>query len=82
MYLDNPIPAKRAFPILALGIAGTWIQSIIRILILLEAGILFGEEALWTAHFWTIYLLFPAWYLIFAAIYLKQAGGIRLKRAV
>lgn len=82
MYLDNPIPGKKAVGLLIFGIAGTWIQSIIRILVLLEAGIMFGEEALWTAHFWTIYLLFPAWYLIFAAIYLKQAEGMRPGRAV
>lgn len=81
MYLDNPIPAKRTAAVLFLGIAGTWMQSVIRILVLLEAGIQFGEDALWTAHFWTIYLLFPVWYMIFAIIYLKQAGGIRLSRA-
>lgn len=81
MYLDMPIPAQKAIIIFIFGIAGTWMQSIIRILILLEAGIRFGEKVLWSAHFWTIYLLFPAWYLIFAMVYFRQAGTERLNRA-
>lgn len=78
MYLDMPIPAKSAVIIFIFGVAGTWMQSIVRILILLEAGIRFGENVLWTAHFWTIYLLFPVWYLIFAMVYFRQARSERL----
>lgn len=81
MYLDMPIPAPSAVIIFIFGVAGTWIQSIVRILILLEAGIRFGEKVLWTAHFWTIYLLFPAWYLIFVMVYFRQAESERLKSA-
>lgn len=69
MYLDLPIPRKKAIILFVFGIFGTWLQSVLRILILLRIGHDFGEQALWTAHFWTIYLLFPAWYLIFAVIY-------------
>lgn len=74
MHLDMPLSLKRAAAIFAFGVAGTWLQSIIRILIILGMGYNFGEEALWTAHFWTIYILFPVWYLIFALVYFKQVG--------
>ncbi|MHB8158272.1 MAG: exosortase/archaeosortase family protein [Desulfocucumaceae bacterium] len=75
MYMDMPLPLKRAAALFAFGVAGTWLQSIIRLLILLEAGYNFGENALWAAHSWTIYALFPAWYLIFALVYFKLADG-------
>ncbi|MCL4440668.1 MAG: hypothetical protein M1609_08790 [Firmicutes bacterium] len=81
MYLDLPIPVGRALAVLFFGIAGTWAQSIIRILVIMEAGFKLGEKALWAAHFWTIYLLFPAWYLVFALVYLKQAGTGRMSQA-
>ncbi|KJR98008.1 MAG: hypothetical protein VR68_11995 [Peptococcaceae bacterium BRH_c4a] len=74
MHLDMPLPLKRAVCIFAFGVAGTWLQSLIRILIILGMGYNFGEEALWTAHFWTIYILFPVWYLVFAFVYFKQVG--------
>ena len=34
--------------------------------------IYFLLSALQTAHFWTIYLLFPLWFLFFAWFYLRQ----------
>ncbi|MFZ5645025.1 MAG: exosortase/archaeosortase family protein [Bacillota bacterium] len=83
MYLDMPLRFKRACAVFAFGVAGTWLQSIIRLLFILETGHYLGESALWTAHSWTIYALFPAWYLIFTLVYFKQAGGKNIiKKAI
>jgi len=75
MTLDTPLPPKKAVGIFLFGAVGTWLQSIIRLIILLLVGYHLGESAMWTAHFWTIYILFPLWYLLFAYIYFQQTGG-------
>ena len=72
MMLDRPLPPKKATYLFLFGVAGTWLQSIIRLIILMLVGYQWGKEALWTAHFWTIYILFPSWYLLFAYIYFRQ----------
>ncbi len=71
MVLDLPLPWQRAVPIFLFGVAGTWLQNVIRIVIILCSGLFWGEKALWTAHFWTIYALFPIWYLLFAMVYFQ-----------
>jgi exosortase/archaeosortase family protein len=71
MMLDLPLPWQRAVPMFLFGVVGTWLQNIIRILIILGCGYFIGDSALWTAHFWTIYALFPLWYLLFAAVYFR-----------
>ncbi|MFH1775309.1 MAG: exosortase/archaeosortase family protein [Chloroflexota bacterium] len=73
MTLDIPLPPKKAAALFLFGVAGTWVQSFIRLIILLLVGYYLGEDALWTAHFWTIYVIFPLWYVIFAVIYFWQA---------
>ncbi len=75
MMLDIPLPPRKAGWVFLIGAVGTWFQSFIRLVILMLAGYYWGEDALWTAHFWTIYGLFPVWYLIFVYIYFRQAGG-------
>ncbi len=73
MMLDMPLrPYKKAVMIFLFGVAGTWFQSFIRLVLLLLAGFYLGGKALWTAHLWTIYMLFPLWYLLFAYFYLRQ----------
>jgi len=74
MMLDTPLPPRKASAVFLFGVAGTWLQSIIRLLIVLLVGYYKGEDALWTAHFWTIYGLFPLWYLLFAFVYFRQVG--------
>ena len=69
MMLDRPLPARKACYVFSFGIVGTWVQSLVRLIILLLVGYYYGEAALWTAHFWTIYILFPLWYLIFLYVY-------------
>ena len=75
MMLDIPLPPGKAVWIFLFGVAGTWFQSVIRLVILMLVGYHLGEGALWTAHFWTSYILFPLWYLLFVYIYFRQAGG-------
>jgi len=74
MMLDTPLSPRKAGYIFLFGAAGTWLQSIIRLIIVLMVGYYLGKDALWTAHFWTIYILFPLWYLLFAYIYFRQVG--------
>ncbi|MBI3931313.1 MAG: exosortase/archaeosortase family protein [Chloroflexi bacterium] len=73
MMLDMPLPVRKAAGLLLFGLVGTWSQNFIRLVILMLAGYYLGEPALWTAHRWTIYLLFPPWYLLFAYIYFRQS---------
>ena len=72
MMLDIPLSPRKAGYIFLFGAAGTWLQSIIRLIIILLVGYHLGEDALWTAHFWSIYIIFPLWYLLFVYIYFRQ----------
>jgi len=74
MVLDVPPPPKKATWLFLFGVAGTWLQSVIRLIIVLLVGYYWGEEAVWMAHFWSIYILFPLWYLLFVYIYFRQVG--------
>ncbi len=72
MTLDMPLPPKKAIWLFIFGAVGTWFQSFIRLMFLMLVGYYSGENALWTAHFWSIYIVFPLWYLLFAYIYFRQ----------
>ena len=72
MTLDMPLPRRNAAWLFLFGVAGTWTQNLIRVTILMLVGYHLGEKAMWTAHSWTIYFLFPLWYLFFAYIYFRQ----------
>lgn len=76
MTLDMPLPRGKAAWLLLFGVFGTWLQNLIRVTILMVVGYYMGEDALWAAHSWTIYLLFPLWYFLFAYIYFRQFGTI------
>jgi exosortase/archaeosortase family protein len=69
MMLDRPLTQSSIIPVFLLGLAGTWLQNVIRIVLILCSGYFFGSNALWTMHFCTIYVLFPLWYLLFALLY-------------
>ena len=79
MTLDMPLPPKKAIGLFVFGIAGTWLQSFIRLIILMLVGYYAGEDALWTAHFWSIYILFPLWYLLFVCVYFREARWLQPK---
>jgi exosortase/archaeosortase family protein len=82
MMLDTPLPARKAPWIFVAGIFGTWLQSSIRLVILMLVANYLGESAMWTAHRWTIYILFPLWYLAFAYIYFRQVGRATQKSKI
>lgn len=77
MMLDMPLPPQKAAYLLAFGVVGTWVQSIIRLVFLLVVGYQWGRDALFTAHSWSIYILFPLWYLLFVYVYFRQAEPSR-----
>jgi exosortase/archaeosortase family protein len=77
MMLDMPLPERKAIWLFIGGVIGTWFQSFIRLVIIILLGYYVGSDALWTAHYWTIYILFPLWYLLFAFIYFKYHEKIK-----
>ncbi|MCZ7381922.1 MAG: exosortase/archaeosortase family protein [Candidatus Methanoperedens sp.] len=72
MMLDAPLPWKKAGYMLIFGLVGTTLQNILRLAVLVFAGYWHGSETVWTAHTYAGYILFPAWYALFAYVYLKQ----------
>lgn len=74
MMIDTPVSWRKVFPLFIFGVLGTWFQNVIRVVIILSCGYFLSSKALWTAHFWTTYIIFPIWYLIFTAVYFKQAA--------
>jgi len=82
MVMDRPLKVKRTVSFFLFGLVGTWFQNIIRLVIIIMAGYYLGERALLTAHFWTIYALFPLWYLIYAFLYMKQHNHSSLSSRV
>ncbi|MCZ7383833.1 MAG: archaeosortase/exosortase family protein [Candidatus Methanoperedens sp.] len=72
MMLDVPLPWKKAGYMLIFGLVGTTLQNILRLAVLVFAGYWHGSETVWTAHTYAGYILFPAWYVLFAYVYLKQ----------
>ena len=77
MTMDIPLPPKKAAWLFIIGVVGTWFQNFIRVAILMVTAYNLDEKAMWIAHYWTIYLLFPLWYLLFIYIYFRQFGGRR-----
>jgi len=77
MMLDVRLPLKKAWYIFLIGLAGTWLQNIIRVVISVVAGYYWGWGALEATHYNVAYIIFPLWYLLFAYIYFKQAGWNR-----
>ncbi len=82
MMLDIRLPLKRAWYVFLFGLAGTWLQNIIRIEVSVAAGYYWGPGALEATHQNIAYVIFPLWYALFAFIYLKEAGwrGITAKK--
>jgi len=79
MMLDTPLPPGKAAYLFLFGTVGTWLQSLIRLIALMFVAYYLGEDAMWTTHFWSIYILFPLWYLLFVYIYFRQARPLRQK---
>jgi exosortase/archaeosortase family protein len=72
MMIDIMLPAKKAASLFIFGVIGTSVQNILRLIVLILAGYYYGSEALWTAHIYAGYVIFPIWYAFFAYVYLRQ----------
>ena len=74
MMLDVRLPLKRAWYVFLIGLAGTWLQNSVRIVISIAAAYYWGAGALETMHLNISYVIFPLWYALFAYFYMQQAG--------
>jgi exosortase/archaeosortase family protein len=74
MMLDIRLTWKKVWWLFLLGLVGTWLQNIVRIVVSVAAGYLWGENALLAMHYNATYVIFPLWFALFTFIYLKQAG--------
>ncbi|MFC1861883.1 archaeosortase/exosortase family protein [Chloroflexota bacterium] len=77
MTLDIRLPLKRVWYVFLIGLAGTWLQNIIRIILSISVGYYWGAGALQSMHYNIAYIIFPLWYALFAYIYMRQAGWKR-----
>ena len=78
MMLDIRLPLKKAWYIFLIGLAGTWLQNIIRVVVSVAAGYYWGSGALEAMHYNAAYVIFPLWYALFAYIYLRQTRWSRV----
>ena len=73
MMIDIKLPAKKGVYMFLFGIVGTTLQNILRLMILIMSGYYYGKDALWSAHCYAGYIIFPIWYALFAFVYLRTA---------
>lgn len=76
MIVDTHLSKRKTGYMLIFGLLGTSLQNILRLIVLVFAGYWYGSSAVWTAHAYAGYILFPAWYALFAYVYLKQAKRV------
>ncbi len=70
MSLDVPLPMRKWAALLLLGIIGTSLQNILRLVLLLLTGYNFGPSAIQGGESIAGYIIFPLWYALFAFVYL------------
>ena len=70
MTADLLPPVKVTILLFLIGLLGTWVENVGRVVFLLLIGHYHGEKALWDAHHDSGYALFIGWYMMFAAFYL------------
>jgi exosortase/archaeosortase family protein len=75
MLIDKKPKNFIALGLLILGVAGTYIQNFMRLLLLFTAGYYYGPDRLWIVHDYASYILFPIWFLIFSLIYVRYANN-------
>ena len=74
MFAHRQIPWRTGLMVLLVGVTGTWLQNVVRVLSVLVVGNRFGEDALWSAHEYLSYIVFPGWYLVFTMFYVSVAN--------
>jgi exosortase/archaeosortase family protein len=75
MLIDKKPKNFIALELLIFGVAGTYVQNFMRLLLLFTAGYYYGPDSLWLVHDYASYVLFPIWFLIFSLIYVKYANN-------
>lgn len=75
MMLDVRPTWKRSLLALALGMIGAWLENLLRLIALFVVGHFWGEHALWSIHSYVNYILFPAYYALFAYLWIRLAGA-------
>lgn len=75
MLIDKKPKNSIALGLLIFGVAGTYVQNFMRLLLLFTAGYFYGPDSLWLVHDYASYILFPIWFLIFSLIYVKYANN-------
>ena len=78
MMADIPLPMRDATFFFIFGIIGTFVQNIVRLVVLTLTGYYFGLQALSSAHEVIGYILFGLYYMLFAYLYLKKARHYRI----
>ena len=73
MMLDIRLPNRGALYMLVFGVVGTTVQNVIRIIIIILAGYYYDYHGISVAHAYAGYILFPAWFLLFAYVYFMYA---------
>jgi exosortase/archaeosortase family protein len=74
IMLDVRLSLKKTLSLFIFGLAGTWLQNILRIIISIGAGYLWGTGTLASVHYNLAYVIFPLWFALFTFVYLKTAG--------
>jgi exosortase/archaeosortase family protein len=72
MHLDFRYPQRKALYLFLFGLVGTSLQNILRLALIILAGYHFGYNAMVQVHDFAGYIIFPAWYMAFAYIYLRS----------
>ncbi|MCK4676551.1 MAG: exosortase/archaeosortase family protein [Bacteroidales bacterium] len=80
MMADIPLPKKDAAFFFIFGIIGTFVQNIVRLVVLVLTGYYFGSQALSNAHEVIGYIMFGLYYMLFAYLYLRKARHYRIAR--
>lgn len=74
MSLDLPLPGRKWAFLLFFGIIGTFLQNIVRLVLLMFVGYYFGTSAIQGGESIAGYIIFPLWYALFAFVYLRCAN--------
>ncbi|MBI4330412.1 MAG: archaeosortase/exosortase family protein [Chloroflexi bacterium] len=73
MMLDVRLPWRRALVLFLFGVFGSTFQNLVRIELVLLSAQWWGWAGFNAAHQYVAYVIFPAWYAVFAAVYFNAA---------
>lgn len=77
MMLDFKLPGKIGAAMFFLGLLGTSLQNVLRLVLIILAGYHRGSDAMWQVHDYAGYIIFPTWYAAFVFLYFRVYDKIR-----